>query len=410
MFRLANARDRGKYLEYLIRKKYKSVRKFGAACLREEGVEVNDENLRRQANRLSQMIHGNKSIQIADLPIFSKLLETSCEELLGATKCGASTDGHLSNYTVAASTDPAVWEKYTTLEQNPILNADEYGKTVIDYAFEFENYEFFKYMVQKGYIYFVNENPDYRGLPWFGAGTSIEKSEWLMHNYDQIRSSLVENGQLRRDLILMAIRRKDLTMLEAMHAREIPAMYCLGVWETKASKFAPYYDQALINALAEADEEVIAYFSQEITIRELSDSNKKLIYPFLGELAAELIERGRKSAVPVLKAAVAHNQAAYQALKRGVERRRAQLQEKYDACCNDGARRVVQSQMDEICENVEFYNDGKVVTYHDWESKDTVIVNVTRGETKTSDPEIWRLIQNLNASYNQLIVLQRTGR
>lgn len=41
------------------------------------------------ANRLSQMLNGNKGIQIYDLPVFTELLGISCEELLSAGRCFA---------------------------------------------------------------------------------------------------------------------------------------------------------------------------------------------------------------------------------------------------------------------------------------------------------------------------------
>ena len=37
-------------------------------------------------------------------------------------------------------------------------DADEYGKTVIDYALEYENYDFLKYLTEKKYIWFVGKD------------------------------------------------------------------------------------------------------------------------------------------------------------------------------------------------------------------------------------------------------------
>ena len=52
-------------------------------------------------------------------------------------------------------------------------NTDEYGKTVIDYMFEFKNYKLLKYLISKNVIWFVDEEAEY-GL-YFFAGTSIER-------------------------------------------------------------------------------------------------------------------------------------------------------------------------------------------------------------------------------------------
>ena len=66
-------------------------------------------------------------------------------------------------------------------EDKLILNCDEYGKTVLDYALEFKNLEFLKYLMEKKYIWFVDMdiNPkeyftECHGLS-FGSGTSIKR-------------------------------------------------------------------------------------------------------------------------------------------------------------------------------------------------------------------------------------------
>ena len=48
------------------------------------------------------------------------------------------------------------WDSYINREDKLILNYDEYGKSVIDYALEFENYDFLKYLMNNDYIWFVD--------------------------------------------------------------------------------------------------------------------------------------------------------------------------------------------------------------------------------------------------------------
>lgn len=61
----------GRYLSDLIDQKYESKRKFCRAYLEAAKKEPNNENLTNMANRLSQIIKGNKAIQIYDLPYFT---------------------------------------------------------------------------------------------------------------------------------------------------------------------------------------------------------------------------------------------------------------------------------------------------------------------------------------------------
>ena len=104
MFELANNEEIGAYLKRVIDKKgYKSDRQFGKACLEERNLPADNEALRKMSNRLSQILNGKKGIQLEDLPVFTKLLDISCEEILSAGKCFATSANHLTNYSIAAS-------------------------------------------------------------------------------------------------------------------------------------------------------------------------------------------------------------------------------------------------------------------------------------------------------------------
>lgn len=108
------------------------------------------------SNRLSQILNGNKSIQTYDLPIFSTLLDISIEEILSGGTYRAAFADRITNYRIAASKDKSEWERYLQMEEQIILNADEYGKTVLDYALEFENYDFMKYLMEQGHIQLIS--------------------------------------------------------------------------------------------------------------------------------------------------------------------------------------------------------------------------------------------------------------
>lgn len=126
------------------------------------------------ANRLSQILNGKKEIQLYDLPLFCRLLEVSCEDILSAGMSRTPASARLTNYTAAFSKDRREWESYVNREDSPILNADEYGKTFIDHALEAGNYDLLKYLMDKHYIWFVGAEKE-DCFAGFGAGTSIEK-------------------------------------------------------------------------------------------------------------------------------------------------------------------------------------------------------------------------------------------
>ncbi|MDE6404504.1 MAG: hypothetical protein K2M20_02490, partial [Lachnospiraceae bacterium] len=140
MFSIDN-KEIGTFVSGLIDAKFDSARKFCIEYLNEEGTEeVTEDKIRNMANRLSQIKKGSKAIQIYDLPIFSKLLDVSFEQILSAGKFGVRDNNRMTNFTVAQSHNEKEWLTYIEKEGKPILNPDEYGKTVLDYAIEFGNY------------------------------------------------------------------------------------------------------------------------------------------------------------------------------------------------------------------------------------------------------------------------------
>ena len=156
MFTLADNREIGRYLAERIKKEFKSDREFvrmwiqtemGRPAAGEEEGEGEDE-VQRRANRLSQIKNGSNSVQLYDLPAFTLLLDISCEELL-------PFENRLTNCFVARTNDEGVWKAYAERPDAPILNLDEYGKNIIEYALEFENYGLLSYLMEQDYIYFV---------------------------------------------------------------------------------------------------------------------------------------------------------------------------------------------------------------------------------------------------------------
>ena len=84
MFRLAGNKEIGAYLRKLINEKDISIRRFGTMMLEQRGEPTDPAAVQRIANRLSQILSGSKSLQLADLPDISGILGISCEELLSA--------------------------------------------------------------------------------------------------------------------------------------------------------------------------------------------------------------------------------------------------------------------------------------------------------------------------------------
>ena len=139
----------GKYISGLIDKKFKSSREFCYRWLKENNEPADKESIQNRANKLSQIKKGKKNIQIDDLPVFSKLLGVSFERILSAGESGPALPKRVSNYYIAQSKSKKEWQKYINRADKPFLYMDEFGKTILEYAIEFQNYDFIKFLMDK---------------------------------------------------------------------------------------------------------------------------------------------------------------------------------------------------------------------------------------------------------------------
>ena len=84
------------------------------------------------------------------MPIFSELLNVSCEQMLSAGATSVPRTNRRTNYNIAFSTDERDWIDYINREDCIAAYADEFGKTVLDYALEFKNYGFIRFLIDNG--------------------------------------------------------------------------------------------------------------------------------------------------------------------------------------------------------------------------------------------------------------------
>lgn len=206
----------GKHLAILIDEKYPSRRKFGAEYLRlRDGEEfVTEENKNKMSHVISEIIKGNRGIQIEQIQYFAKLLNVTYGQLLDTEYCGSGLNDRATNYSISLSNDQEEWEKYIQREDKLILNDDEYGKTVLDYAISNGNYNLIKYLIDKGYISFIGEGD--RFIPFYPS-VSIERRKVVV---PKLSDEISQGKQLRDNLIEFAKKNNDLELLRKMKADE----------------------------------------------------------------------------------------------------------------------------------------------------------------------------------------------
>lgn len=406
MFEFAGNEKIGRYLtnqidERIKEKWFKSRRQFCKKYLEAAGEQVDDTQIQKMSNRLSQILKGEKGIQLRDLPLFCRLLEVSCEDILSAGKFHAPASAHLTNYIAAFSKDRREWEVYVQREDSPILNADEYGKTFIDYALEAENYELLKYLMDKQYIWFVGADKKDCFIG-FGAGTRIEKGMFpYPKNLNVLDAQLKMRDELRTHMIALAIRHKDMEILESLHAREIPTLYQMSFYSNSPNDCKQYYNAKLMEALIHADDKILEYFSGEFEITDRVGFANRFLFPFIGELIERLIQNKNRFVEYMLKDVVRHNQYVYDQLTSlmddAVRFYRGSYYDMTDAVTKNSLAKGI---LKDLC----FYDDGSLVSYFALlpGTKKGLRSNIIRVNAESTDIMINRRISELNQLYEAI--------
>ena len=374
----------GGYIANLIKQYYSSDRDFCRQYLKRRNIESNNDEVSKMANRLSQIKRGRKSIQITDLPIFAELLHVSCEEILaGGSQIEKDTSRPI-NYTIAQSHDKEKWQEYVNDDRQPILYADEYGKTVLEYAIEFENYDFIKFLVEKDYIWFDSGNAkDY--VMTFGAGTSIQKKQ----DEDNLQCKLSCEDKLRKHIVPLAVKHGDIGMLEKLRAREIPELY----YKTSlmpTNHDVPNHDKAgLVQSIAKSnDKKVIAYFTEPFEIIGGRNYQHTFVFPYLSELLDAMI--------------VNHNPHLKEALERAVKHNESTAKKLMDLI---GETKSCDCYCERYPERMMLYRSGGFIHFLATAATPTFVTNITNITKKYDgeDSEIMFLIERLQNSYQNIM-------
>lgn len=381
MFDVKGKKEIGDYLRDLIEQKFGTPSEFCRAYIEVSGSQNDETKFTNLKNRISSIVNGKKDIQLYDFPVFTKLLDVSCEEILSAGETKTATANHLTNYQIASSHDKKLWEFCINSEDSIFLNPDEYDKTILDYVFTFKNYPLLKHLVDNEYVWFVEQNPGERcGMSFYG-GTSIKRRP--LGNSKTMEAQLTGDDSLRRKMIVLAIENNDVDMLDEFRAREIPLMY-QKLHETEFNKLSMYYDEDLIEAASRADQSVLDYFSEVITITPtLEKAPFQCMYPFLGALIEKLIEQNNPYADTLLRRCIEHNKGAYEKVKELKDRKYGEGKNTYS--------------MFRLC----FYQGSHAVEV--LEQKDCIATNLIRIDTDLDS----ELIKELNSYYDKILDIAR---
>lgn len=402
----------GAYLKKLVKEKqYPSNRQFGKACLKMMGcTDPDDVELNRMNNRLSQICNGQNGIQMEDMLIFSDLLGVSCEEILSAGERRVPVSSHMTNYDIAFSQDEELWSSYMKREDKLFLNSDEYGKTVIDYAIEFKNYPFIKWLLDEEFIWLV-DNSEYRQFGYsYGGGTSIEKrAPWDMDN--AVPLQVKYDDQLRLKIITLALENEDYDVLDEFRARETPFLHRVGYLNDRDDAYQ-YYNEDYIHAIANASDNVLEYFAKEFELVSNLKWKSQFIYPFLGEVIEVLVENHQfKKAEFLAQHVLTHNQNTYEQVE-------SLINIAYTAACDEWGDKLTEDLKRalrlQIPKQIEYSEKNRMVSFFDSMGKDKTPIcyatNIVRVKVDKTKSPIKDVLLEINMWYDRVATLKDTWR
>lgn len=404
-----NDKKIGTHLKELIDERgYKSTADFCRRYLIEKYNTINytedklDEDLKTAKNTFSKILNGKQRITLEQLPILSKLLCVSCEEILSAGKKYAPTINHITNYEIAQSSDRNIWDEYMKREDKLFLNCDEYRKTVIDYALEFKNYGFIKYLLDEEFIWFVDNSTEGYGL-YYGAGTSIKQN---LGRFDSDTDNFIprefhEQDRLRTQTAVLAIENGDCDALELLRAREIPEIDSTFSTITDYPDFKNSRNENLIEAIARSnDKRIIDYFTEEYVLPDkLKVEDRLFVFPFLGEVILKLIENKSEFAESVIRRVIEHNKNVYEKLS-------ALIDDEYNYLQSIGTYGTEKELKRQIARYFKHDDSSDCVSLSIISvSSKAFVGNIIKVESQKMSSEKTMLIEELNRSYEKVISL-----
>lgn len=400
LFRNKTNEEIGAYISRLIEENFRSISDFCRAYLTLQNPKYNEEEFKNIKNRISQIRNGKKSIQVYDLQYFCELFGVSCEQILSAGDCYVPNSNRITNYDIAQSKDKEVWKRYIQREDKLIMNADEYCKTVLDYALEFGNYDFLKYLMNEGYIWFVDSDKKNYWLG-FGAGTSIERRH--IGYIDDLDSRMKSQDYLRRKMISLAIDKKDFKMLDNLKAREIPPFYHYSFYGMNKTDCKSFYDKNMIAHIASANQKIITYFTEEFQIENDWKEPSTFMFPYINELLSLLVKSDNEYLYTILKRCVEHNRNAFNIIN---ETRKNILGYYTDLFKYRDDSLINESVDRELSQNMFYYKDGKIISVMKRFSKTGMVTNLVNIKAKSKNKEIAQLIDEVNEYFYKIIAFK----
>ena len=334
----------------------------------------------------------------------TELLEVSCEEILSAGKVHLPISSHMTNYDIAFSHDREVWERYMKREDKLFLNCDEYCKSVIDYALEFKNYDFIKYLISEKFIWFVDISEWDDGFT-YGAGTSVKRRE-IGYVDTHTPLEIRYQDELRIKTIALAIENGDFDVLDSLLAREIPEMHQANMVGYPYIDLQSRKNIELIRAIALSNDQIIDYYSQEFIVKNQQKKDNTFLFPYLADVIEEMLTNGRTdSAELCIRRAISHNKKSFETLTNLIDNSYEYQKESFGF----DSTNMEDYLMKQTLYNLRFDSNNNLVSFFYNPAKHEYVgfvTNIIHVESKYGTPLIKELLRELNETFDKIISLK----
>ena len=266
-------------------------------------------------------------------------------------------------------------------------------------------YALLKYLMDHKYIWFVDADPK-KYILNFGAGTNIQRRDpGEIDNLAYHLSNFSEDSDyLRRQMICLALEHRDFEMLETLKAREIPTFYTLMAPGVNDAHLDIFRDDEMIRRIADADDSVIDYFSQEFLIPAQYRPNQSntFMFPYIGTVAELLIEQNHPCAEAVLKRCAEHNRRFLQNLEKTIDEIRKQKAEMYEPEWWDNRRPSPDDIYQESLKEITFFRKDEIVTSWCGLSHEGSVTNLVSIECDSKPFRLAPMIDEINETYRKV--------
>ena len=426
MFRIASSGEIGEYITELVMQKYSSQRQFCIEWMKKDHTPIYKDEIDKRTNKFSQIKKGKKGIQTADLPVFCDLLDTTCEAILSAGKYSVPQVQRVTNYSIAHCSDEKIWKEYVERSDKLILNADEYGKTVLDYAIEFKNINLIVYLLEKGYIWFDGENCEKLTYSMnFGAGTNIEKREHII-NGDYYLDLRLRNPALRAELIALAIETNNLKVLKELKANEIPDYYSSAFSYPKYSlnSIKDYFQEShtgektelslnkIFRNIGKAADNVAAYFTDSFNVEDQLKRNHEYVYYYISEVLDSLVEHNNTYTETALEKAIEYNEETLRQAKEQIADNIEVIRKDYDNASVPFTDEIKSKHMAKCFDSYDYNIDEteKILRVESYNiagiRRGNLVRNIIHVSKKSKNERIQKRINKINALHDSIVNLK----